>query len=484
MQLSELEARLPGTDTRDYRSEIEALRRRFPHRIVVLDDDPTGIQTVHGCRLYTSWDAAALREALKAPAGCFYLLLNSRSLPAGEAERRCRRAVETLVEAARGRELRLLLVSRSDSTLRGHFPLEPETIRAALRRAGRPVSGLLPFCPALLEAGRYTFEDIQYVEQDRLLVPAHRTEFARDAVFGYTGADLREYIVEKSRGRIHGDDVASIAVEELRASPVEAISARLAAAAGKACLIFNALAYADLYKLAFALLSYQLDQACDLVVRSSSSFVPAAAGLAPRGLLRPAELFGDREQTGASPAAGLRRGLVVVGSYVKKSGQQLAALLAWEQAAGIEIDVRLLAAGRSLPLTGLVESARRAWREDKLPVFYTSREEIRSADTARQLELGERISRILVRLVRRLEPRPDFLIAKGGISSQVILSEGLRAGSARVLGQIAPGVPVVLPDLGERRSFPYVVFPGNVGGRETLREIAQALSAGKREGGP
>jgi len=481
MRLSELESRLPRPESRNYRAEILALRKRFPLRIVVLDDDPTGIQTVYGCRLYTTWDVATIREALDAPEGFFYLLLNSRSLPAAEASRRCREAAAAVAAAAREKELRLLIVSRSDSTLRGHFPLEPETIRKALRTSGRRVSGLLPFCPALFEAGRYTWGDVQYVEQQDQLTPAHLTEFARDAVFGYSGAGLIDYVAEKSGGKIRKEEVASIGVEELRTSSPPAVGRRLRAAAAKPCLILNAVAYADLYKLAFALLSFQVEEACDLVVRSSSSFVPAAVGLALRDLLLPEELFAAAGKTGSLPA-GCRRGLVVVGSYVGKSGEQLASLLEWERSAGIEIDVRALAAGKTLPVPALADRARRAWEDKKLPVFYTTRQEIRSPDKAKQLRFGEMIAETLVRLVQSLSFSPDFMIVKGGISSHVILSRGLGAASARVLGQIAPGVPVVLPDSGglkdsgEGQSFPFVVFPGNVGSRNTLREIAEVLS--------
>jgi uncharacterized protein YgbK (DUF1537 family) len=468
MRLSELKSGLPEPEARDYRREIAELRRRHPLRIVVLDDDPTGIQTVHGCRLYTSWDVATIRDALAGPEGFFYLLLNSRSVPAQEAERRSRDAVRTVLAAAEGRDLRLLFISRSDSTLRGHFPIEPETIRKTLEQAGRPVSGPVSFCPALFEAGRYTWDDTQYVEQEGELVPAGRTEFARDAVFGYTSSDLRDYISEKSGGRVPGGRIAGIGVEELRTARIEEIEERFRAAADKPYLILNAVEYTDLYKLAFALLRFQLQTGSDMVVRSSSSFVPAAAGLEPRGLLGPAELFRGKR----------RRGLVVVGSHVRKTSEQLAALLSWERAAGIEIDVRAIAAGKPPDLDALAETVRAAWRGGGLPVLYTTREEIRIDDAEKQLSFGESVADTLVRLVRSLSGRLDFLVAKGGISSHVILSAGLRAPSARVLGQISPGVPVVLPDLPDREGFPYVVFPGNVGTRESLREIAETLSAG------
>jgi uncharacterized protein YgbK (DUF1537 family) len=476
MKIAELRARLPAAATRDYRAEIEKMRRGFPVRIVVLDDDPTGIQTVYGCRLLTVWDIETVRKALAGPEGFFYLLLNSRSVAVKEAERRCRDAIETVVRAAQGTDFRLLVISRSDSTLRGHFPAEPDTIHETLKRAGRPLSNLIPFCPALFEAGRYTYGDIQYVEQEQELIPAAQTEFATDSVFGYTSSDLRSYIIEKSGGRIARDDIGSIGLEELRSAPLQDISNRFRSTAKKSYLIMNAVSYPDLHKLACALLRWQRDSAADVVVRSSSSFVPAAVGLLPRGLLSPAQLFPGQS---ASPEF-FRRGLVVVGSYVRKSSDQLQALLGWKRAAGIEIEVKRAAAGKPFPVAPLLKKARRAWSRGRIPVYYTTRKEIRLADGEKQLGLGARISELLARLVRGLRDEADFLITKGGISSHAVLSEGLETASARVLGQIAPGVPVVLPELHERRAYPCVVFPGNVGTRDSLREIAESLSTGSR----
>lgn len=38
-------------------------QKRDLFKIVVLDDDPTGIQTVHDVYVYTDWELSTLREA-------------------------------------------------------------------------------------------------------------------------------------------------------------------------------------------------------------------------------------------------------------------------------------------------------------------------------------------------------------------------------------------------------------------------------------
>ena len=55
--------------------------------LVVLDDDPTGTQTVHDLPVLTHWSVDALRDELARGTETFYLLTNSRSLPATEAQR-------------------------------------------------------------------------------------------------------------------------------------------------------------------------------------------------------------------------------------------------------------------------------------------------------------------------------------------------------------------------------------------------------------
>jgi hypothetical protein len=75
--------------------------------------------------------------------------------------------------------------------------------------------------------------------------------------------------------------------------------------------------------------------------------------------------------------------------------------------------------------------------------------------------------------VRRLTVKPSFLIAKGGITSHDTAQKGLSIATARVLGQVEPGVPVWRA--GRESKFPgmnYVVFPGNVGDDDALFRVA------------
>ncbi len=47
-------------------------------KIVVLDDDPTGVQTVHDIHVYTGWDEESIRKGFLEENNLFYILTNSR----------------------------------------------------------------------------------------------------------------------------------------------------------------------------------------------------------------------------------------------------------------------------------------------------------------------------------------------------------------------------------------------------------------------
>ena len=115
-------------------------------RLVILDDDPTGIQTVHGCLLITQWDEATVRVALQHKQPFFYMLTNTRAMTRDEAARVVRSAMETVLEVNREFGYRLIFISRSDSCLRGHFPLETDVMRQVLQEYGVKVWPKVPFC--------------------------------------------------------------------------------------------------------------------------------------------------------------------------------------------------------------------------------------------------------------------------------------------------------------------------------------------------
>ncbi|MEL7520630.1 MAG: four-carbon acid sugar kinase family protein, partial [Cyanobacteria bacterium J06553_1] len=104
-----------------------------PPKIIVLDDDPTGSQTVHSCLLLLKWDVETLRLGLLDASPIFFVLTNTRSLTPQAAAAVTAEVCENLKAAlAETRTDNFLLVSRSDSTLRGHYPVETDVIEQQL----------------------------------------------------------------------------------------------------------------------------------------------------------------------------------------------------------------------------------------------------------------------------------------------------------------------------------------------------------------
>ena len=397
-------------------------------RLVILDDDPTGIQTVHGCLLITQWDEATVRMALQHEQPFFYMLTNTRAMTREEAARVVRSAMETVLEVNCEFGYRLIFISRSDSCLRGHFPLETDVMRQVLQEYGVKVWPKVPFCPALIEAGRVTIDGVHYMKDGERLIPVSETEFARDNVFAYHTSVLADYICEKG------------------ANPEE-------------YQIVNAATYDELYAFTQTLFNEIKDFDGAVVIRSSSSLPKAMSGIADKPLLDRSILKEDGV------------GCFIVGSHVQKTTRQLNALLAGQGVTGIEVDVeRVLHDGDALMRELLTKMKQRA-EEGLTPVVYTSRKEVRLKDADERQHLGQRISDFLVEMVARLPFVPSYLVAKGGITSNDILTKGLALKSAVVLGQIVPNVPCVMT-----AHFPYIIFPGNVGGDDSLREVYEKLN--------
>ena len=110
-------------------------------------------------------------------------------------------------------------------------------------------------------------------------------------------------------------------------------------------------------------------------------------------------------------------------------------------------------------------------------VVYTSRKLLEGSTAAQSLEIGNAVSESLVSIVSRLTQPPKFIIAKGGITSSDVATKGLNIRRALVLGAAAPGVPVWR--IGEDGKFPgmsYIVFPGNVGDDDELRNLVLRLA--------
>ena len=396
-------------------------------KLVVLDDDPTGIQTVHGCLLITQWDEDSVRKGFADAESFFYILTNTRAMTREEAEQVTREAMEMVVKVNQDYGYRLIIVSRSDSCLRGHFPLETDVMRQCLVAHGYSVYEKTPFCPAFIEAGRVTIDGVHYMRDGERLIPVSETEFARDNVFAYHTSVLRDYIQEKG------------------ANPDDYI-------------IVNAQGYDELCRFAEHLTSSLLPLTSSIVIRSSSSLPKAISGIADIPLLDRTIL----KQAGV--------GCFIVGSHVKKTTQQLEHLLQQEGTCAIEVDVQRILDDAPLLMSETLDTIQQVVDMGLTPVVYTSRQEIRLDDANLRQHLGQQVSDFLVDIVYRLPFTPAYLVGKGGITSHDILTKGLGIKSARVLGQIINSVPCVMAE-----KFPYIIFPGNVGNEQSLSEVFNKL---------
>lgn len=464
LTLNDVMRRWPSDEQEAWRERIAEELHSNRIRLVVIDDDPTGIQTVHGCLLLTEFTPETLAAAFTDKAPFFYMLVNSRAMTEEAARQVVRTAVEAVLEANREWQYNLIFVSRSDSTLRGHFPAEPDTITEVLAEHGIVPELPLLFVPAFFEAGRMTVEGTHYMRSGEELIPVNETEFARDNVFGYRNAALTEYIVEKGGGAITIDEVAHIDLTALRRTDPQELADWLREWSDKRCIAFDALDYGDLRRISLAVLAQFANQRQGraVVIRSSSSLPKALSGIE------------ERPYVTASSDGG--RGVVVVGSHVKKSTEQLMHLLESESVRGVEIDVEAILNDQSDLMTEVLGEAAAIYHKGLTPVLYTSRREVRCDDVAKRLALGAKISSFLVEAVRALPFRPDFLVSKGGITSHDILTHSLEVRVARVAGQAAAGIPTIqLASDAHFADMHYVIFPGNVGAVETLREVVERL---------
>jgi uncharacterized protein YgbK (DUF1537 family) len=454
---------------------LEEIRRRVVEsgrRVAVLDDDPTGVQSVHGVPVLTTWAVEDLRWALEQTSPTFFVLHNSRSLPEEEAVAMNREIARNLSEAANEAGADFDVVSRSDSTLRGHYPAETDVLAEALEESGRGPDGLI-ICPAFFEAGRITVDDVHWVRQNGELIPAGQTEYAADHSFGYRSSDLKAWVEEKTRGRIRANEVVSVGLADLREGGPERVLELLKEVSGGRPVVVNAASHADFEVFVLGLLAAE-EEGRRFLYRTGPSFLRARGGITEPKVLGPEELYRKRPKEG--------HGLVLVGSYVPTTTRQLEGALALDGVRGVEMSVlRLLAPeSREDELGRVAEEVNDSLASSEVAV-YTSRELV-TADKVglSNFEIGAAVSGALVEVMRRVDrTQPlSFVVAKGGITSSDVATKGLEVRRAEVAGPLLPPaiVPVwILPEENDFPGLPYVIFPGNVGGPGSLAQAIEIL---------
>ena len=475
---------------------VAASSAASPRVLVVLDDDPTGTQSVADLPVLTRWDVADFTWAfshirennLKS---AVYVLTNTRSLDPAEAAARNEEIVRNALAAAgdtagsaEGKALRLGFVSRSDSTLRGHYPLEPDVIAATVAaETGEATDGVV-IVPAFPDAGRVTIGGVHYMRgtgaDAGTLTPVAETEFAKDASFGFANSEMAKYVEEKSQGRFAADSVIVLDLNIIRAGAAAgdpAISAKAIADAVESATDSTPIVADIVTENDFRALALGLEEAerrgKKLLYRVGPPFVRGRIGQEIR-----AQLSGDEAYAGNTPSeAG---GLIVVGSHVGVTTRQLKALTEQHSAARIvEIDVEKLlgdnAAGYLDETVGTVVESLRTGDV----IVHTSRLLIKTDDAAESLRIARTVSAAVVAVVNRTLKTfpPRFVIAKGGITSSDVAAHGLEIRHAIVRGPMLPGIVSLWePVDGPAKGIPYIVFAGNVGDDQSLADVTRKLS--------
>lgn len=439
-------------------------------KIVVLDDDPTGVQTVHDISVYTNWSEDSIRKGFAEENKLFYILTNSRGFTAAQTEiahREIAKAVDA-VSKETGKEY--IFISRSDSTLRGHYPLETIILKEEYEKnTGNKIDGEI-LCPFFKEGGRYTIDDVHYVRYGDTLVPAAETEFAKDKTFGYTVSDLKEYVEEKTGGVYKKENVTAISLKDIRALAFDKIEEQLMAVEDFNKIVVNAIDYLDV-KIFCVALYRAMAKGKTFMFRTAAAIVKVMGGVSDQPLLTREQMVVKETDNG---------GVIVIGSHTEKTTRQMEMLKEIPDIVFVELNARLVRdeAAFAREVERCLALEEEYISSGRTVCVYTTRTLI-TADTGDKeddLRLAVRISDAVQSLVGRLSIVPSFVIAKGGITSSDVGTKALAVQRANVLGQIKPGIPVwQTGDESKYPQTPYVIFPGNVGEDSTLKEAAEIL---------
>nr|WP_294693375.1 four-carbon acid sugar kinase family protein [uncultured Friedmanniella sp.] len=466
------------------RVDVSVDEVRAGRRLVVLDDDPTGTQSIADLPVLTSWSVPDLQWALRQTTPGFFILTNTRSLSEADAAERNRQVVDALHRAAALEDVSYVLASRSDSTLRGYYPLETDVLTAELAARGTEVDGVL-LCPAYIEPGRVTVNSLHWARTADGMVPVSHTEFARDASFGYLSSDLRDWVAEKTAGRIPRDDVATITLTDIRTGGPDRVQAILTGLRSAQPVVVDAAEDADLQVVALGLLRAEA-AGQNFVYRIGPGFVRARSGQTATPAIdagRLAAILAEAPHDPADTRPQTEHGLIAVGSHVGLTTRQLDRLRARGAITELELDVPTLLRPEvwDAHVTDIATRAAAELRRQDSGcdvVIRTSRTLVTGADAVDNLRIARTVSAALVNTVREVvdRVRPAFVLAKGGITSSDTATEGLRIRRAWSRGTMLPGIVSLWePVSGPAQGIPYIVFAGNVGDDDALSAVVETL---------
>jgi uncharacterized protein YgbK (DUF1537 family) len=469
----------PVVDVGDNLDHIQEGRR-----LVVLDDDPTGTQTISDLPVLTSWSVADLQWALQQPTTGFFVLTNTRSLSEADAAERNRQVVDALHQAAAAEQVSYVLASRSDSTLRGYYPLETDVLSEELAARGTVVDGVV-ICPAYVEPGRLTIDSLHWTRTPDGMIPVAQSEFAKDASFGYRSSDLRDWVEEKTAGRFPRDEVATITLTDIRVGGPDRVGEILAGLRNGQPVVVDTVEDADQQVVVLALLRAEA-AGKNFIYRIGPSFVRARTGqraTPPVDAQRLRKIFSAQSADPDETRPATKHGLIAVGSHVGLTTRQLDRLRARGKIIELELDVQTLLddSARDRHVNDVAAQAATVLRNndaDSDIVIRTSRTLVTGSDATSSLVIARTVSGALVSTVREIvsQIRPSFVLAKGGITSSDTATEGLGIRRAWCRGTMLPGIISLWePVTGLAQGIPYIVFAGNVGDDGALAAVVDTL---------
>ncbi|MDD7044390.1 MAG: four-carbon acid sugar kinase family protein [Peptoniphilaceae bacterium] len=455
-------------DKEKLQEELDIEIKKNNKKIIVLDDDPTGTQTTHDLKIYTNPSQESLENGFDDENNCFFILTNSRSFTKEKTKDYHQKIAKNIAKVSKEKDKDFILISRSDSTLRGHYPIETQVLKETIEKeSGESFDGeiLIPF---FKEGKRYTIDDEHYVEEAGFLKKAQDTEFAKDRTFSYKSSNLYEYIEEKTEGEYKKENIVSISLEELRNADLESIENKLLKVKNFNKVFVNAEDYWDIK--VFVLALYRVLDRKKFIFRTAASFVREVAGVKERGLLTHDELI-ENNQYG---------GIIAIGSHTEKTTKQLENIKEFKDIEFIEFNSDLADNVEKFneEINNIIKKENELIKSGKSVAIYTKRKYFSKYNDTREDELirSVRISKGLAKIVGSLEINPSFVVAKGGITSSDVATDSLNLKFANVIGQIHPGVPVWRsPKDSKYPNIPLVIFPGNVGDENSLKESIEKL---------
>ena len=340
-------------------------------KFVVIDDDPTGSQTVHDCLLLLKWDFSTLAKGFESKSNLFFILANTRSLSENDAkltiEEICKNLKDVITSQAYEEEI--IFISRGDSTLRGHNFLEPIAINSCLG----PFDATFHI-PAFIEGKRLTINGSHFVDK----TPISQTIFAKDKIFGYETSNVKNLLFQQSKSQINFEDIQNLLlsdIEMLNDEENNIVFKKLNNLKNNKHVIVDVENYSQLKK--FSLVIKKLIKQKKFLFRTAASFISSISEKS----FSQSEIFFSNLRIRNKEKSFLP-GLIIVGSYVELSTIQLNNLLEISNCNPVELDVfeffKITSSDnnqkrRNLFKNKFLKEIRFSFERGKTPVLFTSR---------------------------------------------------------------------------------------------------------------